>query len=255
MRAFYKLMNDEFRRMSRGALAVSLAAALMPLIFISIETGRGAARYERFENLYASSGSVMLSCVFMIAMIGVFLLHHYAAYWNNKGVYTLLTLPVRRESLYFSRLAAFMLCFLLLWAGEGLSMWLGYELAASKAASLSDGVGVMHEGWFLAVVRSPFFQIIIPLTWKGLMSSLSLFIFITTGIYYGVLCERSRKYWGLAVLAVAAFYMMRVVKERLTIPGWYDSGFDWYRSSFILLAISAYFIWYGVRLMKRGSIA
>jgi hypothetical protein len=205
--------------------------------------------------LYVSSGCITLFFIFAAIASAFFLKTVYAGYWGSKSIYTYLTLPVKRESLYFSKLIVFMTCLLLLLAAQLLSIRLGYSIVAAKVGSYGDGRFVMHNGWFLAMIRSELFRILLPLSFSRILSSASIFIVLVTGIYYGALCERSRKYWGFVAIVAAIWIVINVLGYRMSEEIYYSKPKDLYVSSVALLALSGFFIGHSVRLIRRGAIA
>jgi hypothetical protein len=179
----------------------------------------------------------------------------YASYWGSKSIYTFLALPVKRESLYFSKLIVFATCMLLLIAAQLLSIRLGYSLYAAKVGSYGDGQFIMHNGWFLAIIRSEIFRILLPLSFSRILSSVSIFIVILTGFYYGALCERSRKYWGFVAIVTAFWIVINVLSYRMSEDINYNQPNNLFVSSVSLLVLSGLFIAHSISLIRRGAIA
>lgn len=255
MKTFYRLLNYEFGALLRAALLLSVGTVLSTLLLLSARMNHLISGFERYENIYVSSGSMLVFWIYTAAFLAYFLKTFYSGYWGGKSVYTLLTLPVRREALYFSKLGALAIGLLLLWAALALSVWLGYGLVESKAAESTGGQGGMRGGLFLALIRSGFFQFALPLNLKGLISTLSIGAVAATGLYYAVLCERARCYWGALPLATAVLVVIRVAAYRASLPETFVTGFSVHAASAVLVALACWFTWHGIRLLKRGAIA
>lgn len=258
MKNFYRLLNVEFGTMLKGTLLLCIGTALIPLLFLYLEVRNYdpfTTVYERFEIIYASSGSAALFLVFLAALYGVFLKTIYAQYWRSKSIYTYLTLPVKREVLYFSKLTAFLVCLLMLLTAQLLSVILGYNLVAEQVGSIQDGQFLMNNGLFLAFIRSEFLRILFPIGFPEMVSSLSIGFALSTGIYYGALCERSKQYGGLVLVMIGFFIIRSVVNERMSVPLHAESYTNWYFTSTLLLLLSGFFMWHSIRLFKRGAIA
>lgn len=257
MKGLYRLVNYEFSLWLRLILPLCAGAVVAPLFFLSSAT-KHYSEYtvnERFEDIYVSSGCTILFLVFLAIACAFFVKTVYAGYWGSKSVYTFLTLPVRRESLYFGKLIAFAACLLLLIAAQLVSIRLGYAIFAGKTGSYAEGEFVMHNGLFLSLIRSDFFRLLLPLTFSRILSSAAIFSVIVTGLYYGTLCERSRKYWGFAAIAAAMLIAINVLGYRLNEEIHMNDPKGLYVSSLSLLALGGFFVWHSLRIVKRGAIA
>lgn len=254
MKLFYRLLQYEFGGLLRGTLLLALGAIVTPLLFLNAHMQRDFAEVQRYEHIFNESGALLSLLIYFAALHGLLLKSVYAGYWGGKSVYSLLTLPVRREYLYLSKMSAFMVSLLVFWAASAVGIWLGFELLDSKVLHATNGLGVSHNGMFLAVIRSDFLSLILPLGASGLLSTISIGAALATGVYYCALCERSKRYWGFVVAAAAMFLMIRVFTYRIGLPDAYFSDFNLNVSSYALLAFAAWFVGHGIRLVKRGAI-
>jgi hypothetical protein len=257
MRAWYRLLDYEFRSMIHAAGLLSLGVIVTPLVLVRLEMKHYSAfsQQRRFEDLYADSGSILVFGIYFAALFAVFLAKVYGHYWGSKSIYTLLALPVRREAIYFGKLGAFAVCALLLWAAELLAVWWCYEYVAGRQAAAAEGRFVMENGLFLAFIRSEFLRLILPQSLIGWLSTSSLLLVNLTGVFYGALCERSKRYWGFIPAVIAAWWMIRTTLDRLDDPASAPTTAGLVTDSLVLLAFSAFFIWHSLRLIKKGAIA
>lgn len=257
MRTFYRLLNYELASMFRAAALLCLGAFLTPVIFAysAVSSGGIFSAYQRFEALYVSSGSMIIFFIYFIALCMLFLKTIYTNYWGSKSIYTLLTLPVRREALYFSRLIAFAICLFMLWIAQLLGVLVFHDLASSYAARYEEGQFVMSNSLFLGFIRSEFLRLLLPMNIAGVISTMSLALVALTGTYYGALCERSRRYWGWIFIGLALWFSLKVLQLRMRTPSFFgaDGNLDYY--SVVLFGCSGFFIWHSLRLIKRGAIA
>ncbi|WP_027087079.1 hypothetical protein [Cohnella panacarvi] len=257
MKGLYRLINVEFGMWLRFLAALCASTIVLPLLILNAAAEDYAfyASHARFEHLYSSSGCSLLFLGLLLLLCLYFLKSVYAGYWGSKSVYTYLSLPVARESLYFAKLIVFMIGCLLLFAAQLVSIRLGYSLAMNKAETYMEGRYVMNNGLFLAFARSEFLRVLLPMTFTRILSSLGMLLVIVTGVYYGALCERSRTYIGFVPIAVAGWMLYRTLAYRLNEPIHSATSTNLYPSSLLFFALSCLFVWHGVRLMKRGSIA
>ncbi|XEC96185.1 hypothetical protein AB6A23_06395 [Paenibacillus tarimensis] len=256
MRGYYRLLNHEFSSMLRAVVFLCVGTIVSPLLFLNAAM-KGYDRYsvhQRFEDIYASSGCIIVFLIYFAALCVFFLKSIYANYWGSKSIYTYLTLPVKREAVYFSKLSAFSVCMMMLLASQLVSVMLGYSLVTAKVASIHEGEYVMNNGLFLAFIRSDFLRLLLPLSFSGLLSTVSIGIALITGVYYGALCERSKRYWGFIFIVAALAVMINVLGKR-TEQSFYTPGNHLYLASAALLVLSGFFVWHSIRLMKKGAIA
>jgi len=255
MKGFYRLTNREFAKWLWFIVPVCVAIIVAPLILLyrKLKPYNEYMVNERYEDVYASSGSILLFLVFLALVCAYFLLTIYADYWGGKSIYTYLTLPVGREALYLSKLTVFVTCLLLLLASQLIGIRLGYSLYADKVASYGDGTFVMNNGYFLAMIRSEFFRLLLPLSFSRMLSNLAILAALSTGLFYGAICERSRKFFGFAAVAAAAWIVMDAAGYRMGESIHDNTGL--YTSSGLLLALSVFFVWHSLSLIRRGAVA
>ncbi len=257
LKGLYRLINVEFGMWLKFLAILCASAIVLPLFILNavVKDYTFYTTHARFENLYSSSGCSLLFLGLLVLLCLYFLKSVYAGYWGSKSVYTYLSLPVARESLYFAKLIVFVTGCLLLLAAQLVSIRLGYSLVMSKAETYLDGRYVMNNGLFLAFARSEFLRVLLPMTFGRMLSSLGMLLVIVTGVYYGALCERSRTYVGFVPIAFAGWLLYRTLAYRLNEPIHFNSPTNLYPSSILFFVLSAWFVWHGVRLMKRGTIA
>lgn len=258
MRSFYRLFNYEFAAMGRVLLALCaiLFLATWNLVGDEVADYTEFTVNERYETIYASSGSLTVAFLVFAAFSAYFVVRLYANYWGSKSIYTLLALPMKREALYAARLSAFAVGMLSLLAVYWLSVRFGYEIVADKTASYGDGKFVMHNGLFLAVIRSAELRAFMPVNAGGIVAAIGMLAAWATGLMYIFACERARRYWLIGIAAVAAYVMFRAYR-RMTDWAWaYDlTEASLYKYGIALLAFAAFFVWHSIRMYRRGAIA
>lgn len=257
MKGFYRLLNYEFSRMFPAAVLTSLGAALCPLLFIyiAVKDYNKYSVHERFETVYASSGAFYIFLIMLLILCGLFVKNIYTAYMGSKSIYTFLMLPVRREAYYWSKWTALLICLLMLLAATLLGVFAGYGIYAAKVGSYEEGRFLMNNGLFLAFVRSELLRLLFPIGISGLISTASMGLAFISGLYYGVLCERSKRYPHFMLLIVLVLLKVYVLSERLDDRPGELSVMELYVTSGMFFVLSVIFIWHGIRLVKRGSIA
>jgi len=254
MKGFYRLLNFEFSTMSRALLILCLGLITTQAFFINLAMKDYVNIYNRFEVIYSTSGCIIIFLVYFAVLCVYFLKSIYMYYWGSKSIYTLLSLPVKREVVYFSKLAAFFITFLSFFAAQLISVLLSYSIVVSKVTGFEEGKYLMNNGLFLAFIRSGFLRIILPLTTEGIVSTASIAITIIITIYYGALCERSKRYWGFIFIAAAVFLIIHILNYRMSKPVYHLEYKNLYIYSGMLLSLSGFFLWHSIKLVKTGAI-
>lgn len=258
MKGLNRLFYDDFSRLCKASITISVGILVATHMLLSsvIKEIHEHSIHERFEDVYASAGGPTLFWIGFIALSAWFILSFYEHYWGSKGIYTLLTLPVSRNALYTSRMLSFVIHVLVLIAAQIVTVYWTYHLWIRRLESL-DGDFVMNNGLFLAFIRSDFLRLIFPLSLEGLICSLGLVLVSTTGIFYGILCERSKRYWGFIALGVAGYVTLKAIQSRTAEPlqSPYMSAWSGSVYGLILLAISGLSIWHSLRMIRKGAIA
>ena len=260
MRQFYRLMNAQFSELviSVLSLCVTLIAASWLLVLYKIKDYNQYAVHERFEDIYAASGMPIVFLICVLAVIAIFVKSFYSSYWGSKSIYTLLTLPVKRELVYLSKLCSFGISILMLLCAQLLGFILAYNYMASKIANYSNGELEVTNGLFLAFIRSDFMRLLWPYGFANVLSTVSIFIVIITWVYHLVLCERSQRRLGGALIAAVFWPIYLVVTMRLDAFS-SQGSFNSYDSSklilysAILLVISVICVWHSIVLLRKGA--
>ncbi|MFD0714222.1 hypothetical protein [Paenibacillus sp. GCM10027626] len=255
MKRLYQLLQVEFSSWALAVLLLSCGVIMTPCLFVytALRDYNEFTIHQRFEDLFLSAGGSAVFILYLLVLLLFFAKTVYGDYWGSKGVYTLLTLPIKRMYVYTSKLIALCISMLVLIAAQLLGIALSYSVYASKVASYGDGRFVTENGLFLAFVRSRFFRLLLPPTWPEWLFSLTLLVVLASGCYYVVLCERAKRFWAIVPFIAAIWLMIRAINARLDIP-YGDSLAAQYWHVSLLLGCTVWFIGYGIRLVKRGAI-
>jgi len=251
MKKYYRLLNYELISIIKPFIAICLVTIISPLLLLNRAMQNYGNHHDRFENVYLKSGCIIAFAICFAALCGLCIKNIYGNYWGSKSIYTLMTLPVKKEIIYFSKLTAFFICFIGLIAAQLLSVFLGYAFFAPTLLRTISGIvhyPRMHNGLFLAFIRSDFLRILLPLSIEGLISSLSVLITVVSSIYYAALCERSHRFGGFILITAAIILIIYTLSQRIDMNG------NLYLMSLVLLLFSIFFIWHSIRLIKRSAI-
>lgn len=257
MKGLYRLLNIQFVSMLPVLFILTAGMMITPYILLqsAVEKLNENSVHPRFESLYFSTGCKTALFVFIAGYCVYFLVKQYNGYWGSKSIYTYLTLPVKREAYYWSNLLSLMIGLLLLFAAHLVSIRWGYSAYVDHIGRYADGKFVMHNGMFLAFVRSNFLKILLPASINGWVASISMFVSLTTGLYYAFLCERGRRHWFIILVIATGLTMRYILNARIEAP-----SMDWtiaklYTYSVILFLLSGFFVWHSIRLVRKGVIA
>ncbi|MDK2903539.1 MAG: hypothetical protein PWQ93_1458 [Clostridiales bacterium] len=257
MKHFYRLLNYEFSRLFASATLLYFGVIATPLVFLNIAAKKSGNIYGRFEDLYADSGSIIVFAVFFAILCGIFIKNIYSDYWGSKGIYTLLSLPIKREYIYFSKLTAFFIVSTGFIGAQLVGYMIAYWFFAPDIIYDSAGMTIpreMHNGLFLSFIRSDFMRLFLPAGHESIVSSLAALTAVVCAVYYGALCERSRRYWGYIFIVFAAGLIIYTFNYRMQAL-YYSDYINTYPYSAVLFLLSGFFIWHGIRLVKSGAIA
>lgn len=253
MSKLYKLLNYEVSQHISKVLVICACTVVSPLILLNRAVDY-TNYYKRIETIYESSGCIIAFAVFFAAICGICVQSFYSNYFGSKSIYTLTTIPMKREAVYFSKLISFFIYFLMLLAAQLISVFIAHGMIASQIAKWEGGKYLMNNSLFLAFIRSGFLRILLPLGLEGIISTVSIFAAIVCSIYYAMLCERSKRYWGFLPIAAVIYILARVITYRLNQNESYPKYINLNVFSLILICFCCFFIWHGIRLYKRGAI-
>ena len=251
MKNYYRLLNYELISLLKPLIFLCLGTIIILLLLLNQAMQDYGNHHDRFENIYLNSGCIIVFAICFAALCGLCIKNIYGNYWGNKSIYTLMTLPIKKEIIYFSKLTAFFICFIGLIAAQLISVFLGYALFSPTLIRTINGevhYPRMHNGLFLAFIRSDFLRIILPLSMESFISSLAVLIAVVSSLYYAVLCERSHRYSGIIFVIAAIILIVYTLSQRISM------NISLYLMSLILLLFSTFFIWHGIRLVKRSAI-
>jgi hypothetical protein len=253
MKTFYRLLNYELGELLWGVLVLCSGLIVTSWIMMNNELNQyyRNSLFERFEHIYEASGLPTLFLIFFIALLLLFIHSIYKSYWGSKSIYTLLTLPVKREMLYWSKLSAFLISAFMLWMSQLVSVFVCYRLMIHKLADNSDGL--MSNGLLLAFIRSDFLRLLWPYGAINIISTICLLLVIVTGVYYWSLCERSKRKWSWLLLPIVLWLISSAIGMRLN-PIYEYSNVKIIMNSLILFALSGMFMWYSIHLLKKGAV-
>ena len=258
LRKFYYLVNHELRSLYRFTLCVCILLVALQQFFLLRSMEDYMNRFERFEDLLSKSGAIVIFLVSFAVLSVLCVRNVYSNYMDSKSIYTLLTLPQKREYLYFAKIIAFTASFLALFAAQVASACLGYRVIAWYLAGkqFPEGVSLpIRNGLFLAFVRSEFLRLILPLGLKSIVSNAAVFMSFVCSLYYAALCERAARYAGFAAVLLNIGLIVYVLNYRITaltiIGGAYR---DMYLFSGFMLCVTLFIVYDSIRLIKRSAI-
>ncbi len=248
-RGFLYLLNEEFLRIFKFLIIICIFSMVGQLLLIGWAAQDYGALMDRFESFYSRSGSIIMFIVSLACIVGVFVLHFYSHYWGSKSIYTLMTLPMERSRIYTCFLVIYLIGLMLFLILSIATVIMGYGLFYIKQMNIQGGKYVMHNGLFLAFVRSDFLRLLVPLTWKSFYSSLSLWGLLPITIIYGVICERSLRYWNLVLVSLSLVLMIITVSQRMG-----------YNNDYLLVIsiamslLGCFFVWHSIKIINRNGI-
>lgn len=252
MKSFYRLVNHHLLGILKPLLFIYAITIISPLILLGFAPKDYINAYSRFEQIFSSSGCTIAFAVCFAATCIICMTGIYGLYWKSKSIYTLLTLPVKREKIYLSGLIAVLICLMGFVASSLTGIFLGYALFAPTLTRIVNNQVYyyrMQNGLFLALIRSELFRLLIPLSSESFFSSLTILITTASTLYYGIICERSHRYFALLAAVLVIIFMSYTIAQRINM-----GNANMYLNGTVLLTCSALFTWHGIKLTKRSSI-
>lgn len=259
MKKMYYLLNHEFRGLYRivAVICIVLIALQQFLMIKSMDYYQN--RFERYELLFSKSGCIIVFLVCFFILCGLCIFNVYSNYIESKSIYTLLTLPLPREYIYFSKLITYMVCFLTLLASQIISACTGYGIISVFISSHGTVENIdlpVNNGLFLAFIRSDFFRIILPFGFRSFLSSFAMFTGLVCTVYYAAILERSRRYFRFSVvilsLSLIIFSLIHRINS-LAMLGLYENDYINVLTAALFLT-TAFIIYDSLRLIKKSAV-
>jgi len=256
LKKFYYLVNHEFKQVRRLLFAACGLLIAGQLLFMGLAAGK-QYEYVPYEEFFISSGSLFIFFICFAAVCGLCILSIFSNYYGSRSIYVLMTLPQDRSRVYYAKLLAGLACFLLLLASQYISGALGYTLFAPRIMETINGELTFRRpvnGLFLAFVRHPFFRMVLPLGAESTLSSAAILISFICSLYHAVICERSRRYYRLALPMLNIGLIVYITVYRINSL----SGFWPYRNLYLLsLAATAFAVFLAgdsIGLIRRSAV-
>ncbi len=258
MKNLYKLFNFEGTLTLRAVLLVCFALiAGQNLLFYVSTRNYPPGRYIPFERLMDISGTAIVFVICLVLILSGCVYGVLSNYYGSKSIYTLMSIPGSRGSIFFSKLLWGLTGLLLLLAAQLLSIFIGYLLfSTSFAVTRSSGLLSFEEpvnGLFLSFVRSDFLRILYPLGMGSFICTAVMYLALVTGVIYTVYCFLSKKYLYITASAIQAIVMVFILSQRLR--GSYPmGGLRLYIYCLLLLVFTIFYIWQCLGWTRRSTI-
>ncbi|MDF2986940.1 MAG: hypothetical protein K0R50_2450 [Eubacterium sp.] len=258
MRNLYKLINFEFRLVYKLVLLISLLLISGQNILLFIVTkDYSEGRYIPFEKLVSISGIPVVFYLCFVLILAVCVYSVVSNYTSSKSIYTLMTIPDSRLSIFLSKVISGFIYFIMLIAAQLLSIFLGYLLfSTSFVITGSNGTFVYEKpvnGLFLAFVRSDFLRLLFPLSGESFISTVSIWVSILLGIFFVSFCILSRKYITIIFPLVNILLVIFVINYRsITVVEGRNQNL--YLYSIILAALCVFYVYQSVKWIKNSAV-
>lgn len=222
-------------------------AELAVMLLVSAKTRSKV--YAPPQLLFKFAMFIPAICMILAVMIN---------FWNfarqngrSKGIYTLMTLPVRRSQLYWSGvlsgviavwtvMAAQAIWYLLLyaptaWLNDLLShQILSETLNPSQMGLINQYSSFVDNGLFLAMMRAPAMRILFPMSF-GTAVVMLVSMICPVACVQGILCRRGvARIIQLALFAVSGLLTLWAMgMEFLSLGQAYANGLEWLKNTMI----------------------
>ncbi|MDQ2086930.1 hypothetical protein RBH29_10875 [Herbivorax sp. ANBcel31] len=209
MKKLLYLINFEIGMQIKKILIITAVMFLVQSIAIMLVSSVDKNSYLRFEELLSMSG-IPIMFVLALGVILVFsAFSFYRDFVDGKSIYALLTLPQKREYIFYSKTASSVISVFMLWAAQFGSIFICYGIYNAS----TYGVPKVHNALLLAFTRSDFLRVLFPLdTLYFVITALILLTFVIFAVFVAI-AERSKKYkymfvplpWVLGMLMFSVF--------------------------------------------------
>ncbi len=253
---FLKLVRFELERRLTLVLILADAAFAAPTaaVYGYIKTGGVINRYVKFEDAFTGGGGPIYFYVLLAILVFIIIRAVYADFVDSKSIYTLLSLPVKRQNLFFAKLLAFYAWLVMLLAATYSGTIFSYSvfrMIVNSALSYTPGGYSFRNGFLLALIRLPFFKLVMPISPQGCLLSVTLAVTLVCSVFFLALCERARDRLFIPYI-IAYGYSAVVVTSGILNQNQYNTAFFIFAAGHAALSVLA--ICYGLRLVKRAYI-
>ncbi|MDQ2087440.1 hypothetical protein RBH29_13490 [Herbivorax sp. ANBcel31] len=209
MKKLHYLINFEMRMQIKKTLIIIAVMLLVQSIAIISVSSVEKNSHLRFEELLSMSGVAIIFFIALGAILVLGAFRFYRDFVGGKSIYTLLTLPGKKDYIFYSKAVATVINVFMLWAAQFASVYICYGLYNAS----TYGVPRLHNALLLAFARSDFLRFFFPLDAAHFI--VTALILLTLAVYAVLIAisERSKKYkcvfiplpWLLAMFIFSVF--------------------------------------------------
>jgi len=224
MRKFYRLCSFQFWGIGIKIFFVCAALLIFQLISFSNQSFMNGVRLEQY--MQRSGYSTMFFIAFALIMI-IIAVSVYQRYFGAKSIYTLMSLPMNKTSVYLSFIIPGIIAVLMLVFTQIISVHLSHIITLSKLSRYTpmysstlileriplSEVDYMDNAVFLSFIRYDYLRMLLPLNLFDWVRSLSLLIAPIVSVVTFAFCERSRRYAGMGLVLLQAILMWQIVSN------------------------------------------
>lgn len=216
-----------FHKSERFVIGISLGMAVIMLLVTSRFSYEKvyehiAVEFRTFDMVIDYSGVGFVFFLGLLTLFATIFIQINGFYTNGKGMYSILTLPMKRHEVFFafffSAIAAVFLYFavwLVAMAVLYFPVTSMYEKAASQAVlrisekvTLKDLDITITNGFFLAFQRSTFLAACFPVSWIQVLTlSGGMLLSVTAIVFAGLYNEYISARVGLLLIVLAGFFV------------------------------------------------
>lgn len=260
---FYMLTSQDFKTTYKAMLAIVLGMLILQLTLLGITAEELNSGYIPFEILIEKSGCSAIFGIAVMFTLGIGISMWFLNYFRSKSIYTLMTLPIDRSFIYFSKLVVVGIYFLMIIAAQLLSFIIGYllfhiplsyeyTLVYAEIPYVELTKCYATNGLFLTLVRSSFLRLAIPFSSSLLGLNLVMFLSLVISSFYGTLSMWSYRVprWLLPI-GINTLMIILIIVARLEEP---VRGIVWWQV-IGLLCTTTWNLFFSLKLLKKGANA
>lgn len=195
----------EFKHLYKKAALLSLIMCITQNFVLAIKiSSEQIEQYIRFEKLIYNSPYIFIFYLMFIGFFVVIVVTQAENYFGTKSIYSLLTVPVSRKIIYFSKIIGGLLSILIIYSAQIINIFISYSLYKIMLPvenQITNGLG-------LAMLRSPFLASLIPVNPLFIVWNIITLAYIVIAIVYAVTAlnnESRRPFLNIFVILASVF--------------------------------------------------
>ena len=225
MKKLLYLTNFEFRRIAGKLAIIILSMVIIETVMFYITISNIVNQYQRFEALITRAGYPIMFYCFLLSVLVLVAFSFNQNFSSGKSIYTLLMLPSKRSYIFWSKFLSAIACTFTLTAAQIINIFITYDVYEAYLKEIPKmynsmnikEIPMVHNGLFLAFIRSDFLRVIFPIDLLSFIVSLISLLALSVLPIFVFVHIKSRNIkaliGGAAVLAGTIIYLFPLYRN------------------------------------------